>query len=80
MSRQLEDIIAEKFSDMTYEQKLEFIRGVRKSRRTVKATSKVVKKVKRQAKKRVDKTKDLFDNLTNAEKQRLIEELTNGKG
>lgn len=80
MSKQLDDLIAEKFSDMTHEQKLDFIRSVRKSRRTPKATSKVVKKVKRQAKKKVDKAKTLFDNLTAEEKQKLIEELTNGKG
>jgi acyl-coenzyme A thioesterase PaaI-like protein len=80
MARQLEDIIADKFSDMTHEQKLDFIKGVRKSRRTLKATSRVVKQVKRTAKKRVEKTMGLFDNLTAEERAVLIEELTNGKG
>lgn len=79
MSRQLDDIVGQKFSDMTFEEQLEFIRNVRKSRRTQKATSKVVKKVKRTATKRIEKAKSAFDNLSDADKLKLLEKLKNAE-
>ena len=78
MAKQLEDLLDEQFSKMTQEEKLEFIRSVRKSRRTPKATSKVVKLAKRSAAKQADKVKSVIDNLSPADKAKLIKELMNG--
>ena len=80
MARQLDEIVGKKFSDMTFEEQIEFIQRVRKSRSTQKATSKVVKKVKRAKKKQTDKAKELFASLTDEQKQELIRKLTNGEG
>jgi len=76
MAKQLDEILEEQFSTMTREQQREFIQGGRKSRRTLKPTSKVIKQVKRQAQKRVDKATELFNNLSDADKAKLIKELT----
>jgi Tfp pilus assembly protein PilN len=75
MARQLEDLVGVKFSDMTHEEKVEFVKKVRKSRRTPKATSRVVKKRKREQKKTTKKFEDLFASLPPEEQAKLLKEL-----
>lgn len=76
MAKQIKDLIDKSFSDMTYEEKLAFLQGVRKSRRTPKATSKVVRSAKIQTKKAADKLNLLWENLSEAEKKAFMEGLT----
>ena len=78
MARKLEDLVGVKFSDMSHEEQIEFIKKVRKSRRTPKATSRIVKQKKREQKKTVQKFEDLFTSLPPDEQARLLKELENG--
>ncbi len=75
MARQLEDLVGVKFSDMSHKEQVEFIKKVRKSRRTPKATSKVIKRKKREQKKTVKKFEDLFASLPPEEQAKLLKEL-----
>jgi pheromone shutdown protein TraB len=76
VAKQIEELIDQQFSKMSFEEKLEFIKSVRKSRATPKATSKVVRRAKRAKKKQTDKVQDMFAKLSPEEKAKLIEELT----
>ena len=73
MAKQIKDLINKGFSDMTYEEKLAFLQGVRKSRRTPKATSKVVRSAKKQTKKTEDKLELMWKNLSESEKLAFME-------
>lgn len=72
MAKQLEDLVSDRFKDMTFEEKLRFIAKVRKSRMTPKATSKVVKKSKKVIEKRKEKFDDLFSKLSEEERLALL--------
>jgi len=80
MARQLEDLVGERFSTMSYQEKLNFIRQVRQSRKTLKATSKRAKAAKKERVKAKEKVEDLFDAMTPEEQAALLRRLTNENG
>ena len=75
MSKQVEDLLPFKFDDLTPAELLEVIRKTRDSRSTPKKTSKRAKTERRQSGKKVDKTKALFDKLSDEEKAALLKSL-----
>lgn len=72
MAKQLEDLVAQRFSKMNYKDKLDFIAKVRRSRMTPAATSKVVKDAKKKSEKKVEKMENLLDKLTDEQIQMLL--------
>ena len=76
MAKQIKDLIDKDFLNMPYEEKLSFLQGVRKSRRTPKATSKVVRSKKKATAKTTDKLDILFESLSDAEKKAFMEGLS----
>ena len=75
MARQLESLIGVKFSDLSYDDKLELLQTIRRSRQTPKKTSKVVRTAKRAQKKTEDKLDALFASMTETEKKAFLEGL-----
>ena len=76
MAKKLEHLVGLRFSQMTYEQKLEELQKIRKSRSTLKATSKVVKKRKKATAKSTDKLDKLFDSLSPEDRAKFLEGLS----
>jgi len=75
MSKQIEDILGKRVIDMSDEELLSLVKDLRLSRITPKSTSQKAKKKKKESANIVDKTINLFKDLSEEERLRIIEEL-----
>ena len=79
MSKKAEEFMDEMFSEMSPDELKTYIQKIRLSRNTPKATTKRGKQAKKQSVKKVDKTKDLFNQLSDKEREELMAELLGGE-